>query len=62
MKHLALYLTNKTLELIERWKNDPARKCKFYRDKGCVFVNGPFCDMPNCDTNNNYLLNKTSKG
>lgn len=39
---------------IEDAKRDPVKECKLYKDQGCVFVDGPFCDFPHCSMNKKY--------
>ena len=40
----------------ENRKRDPVTECDLYKDKGCVFVDGPFCDFPYCTMNNEYVM------
>ena len=29
--------------------NDPLFNCEYHKQHGCVHVDGPLCDFPNCD-------------
>ena len=41
---------------IKDTKRDPIKECDLYKEKGCVFVDGPFCDFPYCTMNNEYIM------
>jgi len=36
------------------YHNDPVYYCKLYKDKGCAHVDGPLCDFPECEMNDDY--------
>ena len=49
-------ILNKIKRFYYKWKNnDPLFKCKLYKEEGCVHVDGPLCDHPNCSMANEYL-------
>lgn len=35
-------------------KHDPVNNCTLYKERGCVFVDGPFCDFPYCSMNKEF--------
>ena len=41
-----------------RGRGDPLRECGMYRDKGCCYVDGPMCDFPVCDMNQEHSDNQ----
>ena len=34
--------------------SDPVKKCPVYKNEGCSYVDGPFCNMENCVALKNY--------
>lgn len=49
-------ILNKLKRFYYKWKNnDPLYKCKLHKEKGCVHVDGPLCDHPNCSIAIEYL-------
>lgn len=49
-------ILNKLKRFYYKWKNnDPLFKCKLHKEEGCVHVDGPLCDHPNCSMANEYL-------
>lgn len=35
--------------------NDPLFNCEYHKQHGCVHVDGPLCDFPNCDIRLEYM-------
>ncbi len=46
---------NKIKDKWGRTKADPVKHCKLYNERGCVFVDGAFCDFPKCTMNENFM-------
>lgn len=54
LKKLREWFRKQTNGFYTTHKLDPIKECDLYKDKDCVFVDGPFCDFPNCSMLKKY--------
>lgn len=56
------FMKKRLLNILKRMHNfrvnDPVKYCEAYKEDGCCFVDGPFCDMKDCIIRERYEKSK----
>lgn len=53
-KEILEWFNNERKKFCKVYREDPVKECDLYKDKNCVFVDGPFCDFPKCSMLKKY--------